>query len=231
MKRSVLVVALAILVAAGAGAAVYSEYGGGRGGTGSLSTSSEASSTPTSCTTTFPDGLALRSSGNETRLFTLLPGGTGIVCVTYSVDMAAMTQASETVQFGAMVDRVQASYGPNLDGEGYVYSYTYHPVTGVEESAAPSEVTFLRGSGNDTTVTVAYTIAAGQNTSGYYSLSFTSCSPLIPFAITDDWQGVGVSDFPGFFVPAGCTDQPPLTDPIVTGLAAINTTLLAGQHE
>jgi hypothetical protein len=232
MKRATMVIVLAILVIAGAAAAVFSDYGRGTGGTGANTSGSPSltSTLPTNCTTTFPDGLALRSSGNETRLFTLLPGGTGLICVTYSVDTDVMAQDSETIQFGSSMDVVHASLVTNPDGAGYVYSYSYQTAYGVTGSADPSSITFQRGSGNGTTVTVVYAIVAAQNSSGFYSLSFTSCSPLIPFAVTSDWQKVGGSDFPGFFNRAVCSDQAPLSDPRVTGLAAINTTLLVGQQ-
>jgi len=231
MKKAALAAILAIVVVAAATAAVYSEYGRGAGvNEATVSTSSSRTSIPpTNCTTTFPDGLALRGSGNATRLFTLLPGGTGLVCVTYSVDTGAMSQPSVTIEFNSSVDIVYASYSVNPNGEGSVYSYSYRAAPGVKETAYPSAFTFQRGSGSPTTLTVVYTIVASPNSSGFYSLGFTSCSPLIPLAITDNWQKVEPSDFTGFFLPLDCTFQPPFSDARVTGLAAMNTSLLVGQ--
>ncbi len=231
MKKAALAAILAVVVVAAATAAVFSEYGRGTAGSGAtgMASSSLATHLPTNCTTTFPDGLALRGSGNETRLFTLLPGGTGLFCVTYSVDTGGMTQASDTIEFSSSVDIVHASYSVNPNGEGNVYSYSYLAAPGVKETADPSAVTFQRGSGSPTTVTVVYTIVASQNSSGFYSLGFTSCSPLIPLAITYNWQKVEASDFTGFFLPLDCTFQPPFSDARVTGLASMNTSLLVGQ--
>ena len=222
---------LAMMVVAAGAAAVFSEYGRGTGGSGATgsTSSSQATPPPTNCTTTFPDGLALRGPGNETRLFTLLPGGTGLICITYTVDTGGMSQANETIQFTSSVEIVHASYGSNPSGEGFVYSYSYQTAPGVEESADPSAVTFERESGNTTTVTVVYTVVASRSSTGFYSIGFTSCSPLIPFAITKDWQKVEASDFTGFFLPSGCAVQPPISAARVTGLAAMNTSLLVGQ--
>jgi hypothetical protein len=79
-------------------------------------------------------------------------------------------------------------------------------------------------------VTVVYTIVAAQNSTGFHSIGFKSGSPLIPFAVTADWQKVGASDLPGFFSSSGCVDQAPFTSVRITGLAAINTTLIEVQR-
>lgn len=226
MRREVAAMLLAFVVITAAVAFVYVAQS--RGG-GERTTTQSATTTPlpSNCTTTFPSGLDLRGPGNQTRLFTLLPGTTGLICLSYKVDPGEISGADETVQFSSSVESVKATYENNSNGAGYVYSYSYEDAQGVTGSAHPSSVTFARGSGN-TTITVVYAITASVNSTGYYSIGFTACSPLIPFAITRDWTGVVASDFDGFFVASSCTGQPPISDAQVVGIASVNTTLLSG---
>jgi hypothetical protein len=217
---------LLIVVAVAAVAAVFVDYTlEGSGAQGTVAESS-AAPVPTSCTATFPSGLPLESGNNRT-LFILRPGTTGLLCVTYTVNATAFQEGNITIQFQGAVDSVNATYTNSTNGEGYVYSYSFSPAPGVTDTANPAVVTFQEGS-SLTTVTIIYTITASQDSAGFYSLDYPiTCPALIPLAITDASQKVTAADFPGFFFPQACGKEEPLSNPRVTGLAGVNTTLIA----
>jgi len=226
MRREALALVILIVVAVAAVAAVFA--GSALSGRRSTGTTTESLTTkaPTDCTVTFPSGIPLQSGGNRT-LFILRPGTTGLLCVTYAVEMSTIQQENTTIQFQGTVDLVNATYTNNTGGEGYYYSYSFSPAPGVADAADPAAVTFQRGS-NVTSITIVYTIAASRESAGFYSLGYPiECPQLIPLAITNGSNKITAADFPGFFFPKACTGEHPLSEPRVTGLADMNTTLIA----
>ena len=153
------------------------------------------------------------------------PGTIGLLCVTYAVNTGALNDENVTVHFQGEVDITNVTYTNNTGGAAY--SYSYAPAPGVTDTAEPSSFTFQKGSGMRS-ITVRILINASRASAGFYSLGYTiDCPTLIPMAITDASQKVTAADFPGFFVSSGCIDQTPLSNPRVTGVASMNTTLLA----
>jgi hypothetical protein len=225
VRRQALVLVMVAVIAVAGAAAVLADYSVQGMGTPGTPTQSASTQTPTSCTTTFSSGLPLGSGDNRTT-FLMRPGSTALLCVTYAVDTSTMNQQNTTIQFQGTVDLVNATYTNSTNGEGSQVHYSFSPAPGVTDTAYPSSVTFEKGS-DVTSLMVVFTISASEGSAGFYSLGYPiNCPPLIPLAITDGGQKPTASDFPGFFLPLGCIDQQPLSDPQVTGLAGMNTTVV-----
>ncbi len=228
-RQSAAIVLVVLLVAAAAGTALAElDLGSGGNVSTTLSTSVSTEVIPSNCTTTFSGGLPTQEAGNESRLFVILPGSTGLICVTYTLsDFVPLSASASPLELTSSIYLVNATYENSSNGEGSEYFYSSHLASGLSESANPPSVNLTSASGNS--FTVVYSVTASENATGFYSLSFTgSCPSLIPFAVTTDGKGVTPSDYTGFFA-SGCAKSSIFTQVLVTGIAEMNTSLLDGQ--
>jgi len=230
MKResaAIVLVVVLVAAAAGTGLAELDFRSVGRVST-NLSASGPRVAVPSNCTTAFSGGLPTQETGNQSRLFVILPGSTGLICVTYTLNESApLSPSASPLRLSSNIYVVNATYDNNTNGEGSEYFYSSHLAPGLSESANPSSVDLPLASGDS--FTVVYSVTASENATGFYSLSFTGgCPSLIPFAVTTDGQGVTPSDYTGFFA-SGCVKSSIFTQVLVTGIAQMNTSLLDGQ--
>jgi len=194
--------------------------------------------TPATCTSTFPDGLVLQTGEKTTtnvqgqlegqlqeRLFTVSPGSTALLCVSYQVnsnEVAALVSSSGiTEKFFGSIYRV---YAETLGG-GWEYNYTAAP--GVSVTANPSSIVVHPG--ENATIQVTYTISTSSSSTGYYNLEYyNQCPAFIPFAVLGTGQGANASNFPVFFQPLDCPRDPILSSGVVTGITDMNISWVSG---
>ncbi|MDA4121676.1 MAG: hypothetical protein OK456_00680 [Thaumarchaeota archaeon] len=228
-RESAAIVLVVLLVAAAAGTALADlDFGSAGKVSANLSTSESTGAVPSNCTTTFSGGLPTQEAGNQSRLFVILPGSTGLICVTYTLnDSTPLSPSVSPLRLTSSIYVVNATYENNSNGEGSEYFYSSHLAPGLTESTDPPSVDLPLASGDS--FTVVYSVTASKNATGFYSLSFTgSCPSLIPFAVTTDSQAVTPSDYTGFFA-SGCVKASIFAQVLVTGIAQMNTSLLDGK--
>jgi hypothetical protein len=168
----------------------------------------------TQCSSTFPNGLQLITTNDtQTKLaFEVQPGTVDELCITYTINQDDLPLAA----FAVTLSSVNAT---KVHG-GYEWSFSPAPGVNITSNAAFLDVNQLNSS---TTVTVVYTITVSSGAGGFYSLGYpNNCPALIPFAVTDNPQGVTFADFPGFFQPGSCELSAPL-GVSVTGYTGMTT--------
>jgi hypothetical protein len=173
----------------------------------------------TQCSSTFPDGLQLQTTNDTNRkiAFEIQPGSVDALCITYTINGNVSLGDFKATLASVNATRLHNSRNGTT---GYEYSYSPVPSVNITSDAESLDLTYHN---NSTTVTVVYTITALSGADGFYALEYPNhCPSLIPFAVTNDPQGVTSADFPGFFQPGSCERYVPL-GVSVTGFTGMST--------
>jgi len=153
--------------------------------------------------------------GSSQVAFVMAPHSIAHVCIAYSLAQGIKPIAGGQSPLYASIYVVTATSVRNANYSGYAYSYSPAPEVSISGSQSSISDSVLESAG---VITVAYTITASGNTTGFYGLSFTnSCPSVIPFAITNDAVSVSSSNFPGLTAPSGCRVVQPLAIGLITG--------------
>jgi len=158
-------------------------------------------------------------------VFMMRPNSSARLCVNYSVGSQYLSHlsANTTIDFISGILVVNATADDNSG-----FSYSDSTAKNITISSKPSSVTFSNYSvANE--FNVVYTIDAGQNSKGFYTIStFMQCPPFLALAVGYEPQELNASDFNGFFLVSGCTLHLPLASWKLTGFLEMTAVYLSG---